>query len=300
MPTPSGPGPGSVQIHHYEDLEDRERLAEALRGAHAVVHLAARVHVMKETREDPLPAFRKVNVAGTRSVVATARNCGVEHLIFLSSVKAVGEKASVTEPMNEQTWPRPSDPYGLSKLEAEKLLKESASDGGIAVTVLRPPLVYGPGMGGNMLRLFRLVSRGVPLPLGAVENSRSMLYVGNLTAAITCLLEGSARGFRRFFASDTVDLSTLDLLDLIGAAVDRPPRLVSVPVPLLKSSAALGDLFDRVVRFPFTTVAVERLTESLVVDSTPLWEKCRTSPPFEPDEGFRMTGRWFKDTELED
>lgn len=147
-----------------------------------------------------------------------------------------------------------------------------------------------------MIRLFELVNRGFPLPFGGVENRRSLLYVENLTFAIAVLVESEARGFRQFFASDTADLSTPDLLNLIGAALNRPVRLVNVPNPLLELGGRVGDLLNRVMSFPLSSTALQRLTGSLVVDSTPLWHECGTSPPFTPQEGFSRTGSWFRDT----
>ena len=164
------------------DPLDQDAVRAAVTGADAIVHLAARVHVMRERAADPLAEFRRANVESTEAPGRGGSPCRRGQLVLASTVKAVGEGNSTA--WTEDTPPAPSDPYGTSKLEAERLVRDVAQRQGIRAAVLRFPLVYGPGVKGNMLRLFALVDRGVPLPFGSVANRRSLLYVGNLVAAV--------------------------------------------------------------------------------------------------------------------
>ncbi len=183
-----------VERVRVADPLDRQAVRAAVAGADAIVHLAARVHVMRETAADPLAEFRRANVEGTRLLAEEAAAASVGQLVLASTVKAVGEGNST--PWTEDTPPAPTDPYGMSKLEAERAVHDVARRRGTKAAVLRFPLVYGPGVQGNMLRLFALVDRGVPLPFGSVANRRSVLYVGNLVAAVRSVLETSSRGRR--------------------------------------------------------------------------------------------------------
>jgi nucleoside-diphosphate-sugar epimerase len=233
---------------------------------------------MRETAADPLSEFRRANVAATHVLGEEAVAAGVRHVVLASTVKAVGEETAT--PWTEDTPPRPTDPYGRSKLEAEQLLRDLAERQGLGVTALRFPLVYGPEVKGNMLRLFALVDRGVPLPFGAVRNRRSMLYVGNLVAALCAVLERPPTGSRTFFVTDRRDLSLPELLRLVGEALDRPARLLSVPPVLLRlllPSAERGRLFG-----------------SLVVDASSLTRALGFEPPFTVEEGLRVTAEWYR------
>jgi UDP-N-acetyl-alpha-D-quinovosamine dehydrogenase len=274
-----GPHPiaGVERVQIREPL-DQGSVGAAVAGADAIVHLAARVHVMRETAADPLAEFRRANVDVTRVLGEEAAAGGVSHLVLASTVKAVGEESST--PWTEDTPPQPVDPYGRSKLEAEQLLRELTERGAIGVTALRLPLVYGPQVKGNMLRLFGLVHRGVPLPFGAVRNRRSMLYVGNLVAAVTAVLERPAAGFRVFFASDRRDVSLPDLVRLIGVALGRPARLLPVPPGLL--------------RLVLPSAEAGRLIGSLAVDASSLAQATGYQPPFSIEQGLRATAEWYR------
>jgi nucleoside-diphosphate-sugar epimerase len=273
------PEPG-VERMPIGDLLDRRSVRAAVDGADAVVHLAARVHVMRETAADPLAEFRRANVEATRVLGEEAAAAGVSHLVLASTVKAVGEESST--PWREDTPPRPVDPYGVSKLEAEQVLRELAERRGLGVSALRFPLVYGPEVKGNMLRLFALVDRGIPLPFGAVRNRRSMLYVGNLVAAVRGVLERSHVGFRTFFVTDLRDLSLPELIRLIGAALARPARLLPVPPGLL--------------RLVLPSAEAGRLIGSLAVDASSLTRAIGYRPPFTVEEGLRATAEWYRGT----
>jgi nucleoside-diphosphate-sugar epimerase len=276
------------------DLFDRAALRPALRGAHAVVHLAARVHVLRERSADPLAAYRRVNVDGTAVLLEEARLAGVEQFVFVSSAKAVGEGGEHT--YTEHTLPVPTSPYGRSKLEAERVVHAAGVTGQIAPTVLRLPLVYGPGVRANMQRLFQLVDRGIPLPFGLVENRRSLAYVGNVAAAIARVLERPARvAGRTFYVSDGVDLSTAELVRLIADALGRPARLVPIPPSWLRQLARIGDILAMVTPMPVTSAALSRLLGSLTVDSAPLAAATGYVPTTAPRDGIRRTAEWFQD-----
>jgi nucleoside-diphosphate-sugar epimerase len=260
------------------DPLDRLSVRGAVAGADAVVHLAARVHVMRETAAAPLAEFRRTNVEATRVLAEESASAGVRHVVLASTVKAVGEET--TDPWTEDTPPRPTDPYGRSKLEAELLLRDLAEGRGLGVTVLRLPLVYGPEVKGNMLRLFALVDRGIPLPFGAVQNRRSMLYVGNLVAAVNAALGRPPAGSRTFFVTDLHDLSLPELLRLVGEALHRPARLLPVPPALL--------------RLLLPSAEAGRLIGSLAVDASGITRALGYQPPFTVQQGLRATAEWYR------
>ena len=272
-------------------LEDASGLAAACEGCSAVVHLAARVHVMHDRSADPLAAFRAVNVAGTRTVLRAAAAAGARRFVFVSSVKAVGESNS--SPWRDDVLPSPVDPYGISKVEAERLVLGAAGALGLPTVVLRLPLAYGAGMRGNMLQLFRLVSRGVPLPVAAVRNRRSMIFAGNVAWAIAELVAGWAVHGAAFFLSDGEDLSTPELIRRIARALGRRARLVWVPVPVLAAAGRAGDLLSRAVPVPLTSEVVERLAGSLSVDAS-RFASAVGRMPHTVDQGLAETAAWFR------
>jgi nucleoside-diphosphate-sugar epimerase len=287
-----GPGPLAQGVaYHRADLLDAAALRPALAGADTVVHLAARVHVMRESAREPLSEFRRINVDGTRVLLEEAVRAGVARLVFASTVKAVGESSPV--PWTEEAVPRPADPYGVSKLEAEELVRDMAERHSLQATTLRLPLVYGPGMKGNMLSLFHLVDRGIPLPLGLVHNRRSMAFVGNVAAAMLAVVQSPPARPRTFFVSDGRDLSTPELLRLIGRALDRKVRLLPVPSPLFRAAGRIGDLVSRLRQVPLTSAAVDRLLGSLTVDASALTRAVGFRPPYSVEEGLRITAEWY-------
>lgn len=255
----------------------------ALEGVEAVVHLAARVHVMRERSTDPLAAFRRVNTEGTGRLAAAAAAAGVRRFLFVSSVKAVADE-SRSEPIRADTPPDPHSPYGWSKLEGERALAEAAAGSGMETTVLRPPLVYGPGVGGNFRTLMRLVRRGVPLPLGRVENRRSLLFVGNLADCVEACLVHPDAGGRTFLLHDGLPLSTAELVRRLAFAFNRPARLAKVPPPLLAAAARLAG----------RRAAYDRVAGSLVVDDRAIHRAIGWSPPRNTAYGLRVTADWFK------
>jgi UDP-glucose 4-epimerase len=186
------------------------------------------------------------------------------------------------------------DPYGISKLESERLALAEGRAGGPEVTVLRFPLMYGPGVRANALRLLRLVDRGIPLPFGRVRNRRSFLYVGNAMAAVRAVLASPAAAGETFFVSDAVDLSTPDLVRLLAAALGRRPRLLPVPEGVFRLAGRAGDLVARVMPVPLTTPVIERLLGSLTVDPGRLRERTGFVPPFTPEQGWAVTAAWYR------
>jgi UDP-glucose 4-epimerase len=284
--------PGGVPSVVSSDLLDRESIRRALEGAGTVIHLAARVHVLDDRSSDRAALYHKTNVEGTRVLLEEAARAGVRRFVFISSVKAVGEVTVI--PWNEKTRPAPVDPYGRSKLEAEAVVRGIADRAGMHAPILRLPLVYGPGMKTNMLRLFQAVDRGLPLPFGSITNRRSLLYCGNLVAAIEAAAIAPDAARETFFVSDGTDLSTTDLVREIGLALDRKVRLIPVPPSLFRLAGRLGDGIARVIPWPLTTAALDRLLGSLVVDSSRLREVAGFVPPFTIREGLRETATWFR------
>jgi nucleoside-diphosphate-sugar epimerase len=255
--------------------------SEALSGVDAVVHLAARVHVMRDAAADPLAEFRRVNAEGTRRLAQMAAQAGVRRMLLVSSVKVNGEGAE--RPYTEAVSPRPGDPYGISKWEAEQALTEIGGRSAMQWSILRPPLVYGPGVGGNFLALLAAVARGLPLPVGAIHNRRSLIYVGNLVDAIRVCLVYPRAANELFLVSDGEDLSSPDLVKRLAVAMDRQARIVSVPLWLLRAAGILAG----------RQAAVGRLTGSLSVDIARLRGALGWRPPCAVNEGLRNTARWY-------
>lgn len=254
----------------------------ALRDVDCVVHLAARTHVLQENMADPLAAYRCVNVDGTRRLAEQAVAAGVQRFVFLSSIKVNGESTS-SRPFSTDDTPAPEDAYGISKLEAENALREIADRSGMEWVILRPPLVYGPGVKGNFLQLLKAVAKGVPLPLASIDNRRSLVYVGNLVdAIIACIREPAAAG-RTFLVSDGEDLSTPELIRRLATALGRRPRLLPCPPALLALAARLCG----------REAAFRRLSGSLAVDISALQQTLHWQPRYSTNQGFSATVQWY-------
>lgn len=254
----------------------------ALRGVDVVFHLAARVHQLADTARDPATEYRRVNAAATGHLARSAAAAGVRRLVLVSSVKVNGEARAA--PYRDEDPPAPADPYGASKLEAEEALFRVGRETGLEAVVIRPPLVYGPGVKANMLRLFRAVDRGLPLPLGGVRNRRSLVFSGNLVdALVACGTHPRAPG-HAFLVSDGEDVSTPGLVRAIAAALGRPARLLPVPFAII---AAAGSLLGK-------RGAVERLGGSLTVDASGLRRELGWTPPFTLREGMERTAAWYR------
>ncbi len=270
-------------------LDDRDALRKAVQGVEGVIHLAARVHQSADPGDEA--AHRAVNLEGTRNLLDASAGANVKAFVFFSSVKVMGESSEA--PWTERDVPAPASAYGVTKLEAEAAVRAAAERRGIHGPILRLPLVYGPGMAANALRLFQGVDRGTPVPLGSVRNRRSFLFVGNLIAALTAVLTHEG-GNDVFFVSDGQDLSTPELIRAIARALNRPARLIPVPVGVLRAAGHVGDLVARAVSFPLTTSAVDRLVGSLAVDITKIRSRAAYAPPFSVEEGLRVTAEWYR------
>jgi nucleoside-diphosphate-sugar epimerase len=259
------------------DLTASTDWSHALVGVDAVVHAAARVHVMSETVADPLAEFRRVNVAGTLNLARQALESRVRRFVFLSSIKVNGEGTRPGCPYTPEDTPAPVDPYGISKHEAEVALRHLARDTNLELVIIRPVVVYGPGVKGNFLAMMRALDRGVPLPLRSIENRRSLLALDNLVDFIfTCLQDPSA-AHETFLASDGEDLSTADLIRRLARAMGRPSRLIPVPSAVLLAGAAMVGRREM----------AQRLIGSLQVDISKAHRILGWTPPVSVDEGLR-------------
>lgn len=270
----------AIDLTHEVVLPDIHALTdwrEALDNCHAVVHLAARVHVMDDTAQDPLALYRATNTDGTLNLARQAAKAGVKRFVFVSSVKVNGEGRDA--PYRETDMPAPEDAYAISKWEAERGLWQIAQETGLEVVVLRPPLVYGPGVKANFRRLLDAVARGWPLPLGAIRNRRSLLYLGNFVDAIQVCVEHPAAAGKTFLIDDGEPVSTPELVRAVAHAMGRPARLLPVPVGVLEFAGAL--LGKR--------AAVARLTGSLWVDSSLIRTSLSWVPPYTLRQGLDAT-----------
>ena len=259
------------------DLTPSTDCSIALEGVAVVVHSAARVHVMHDTEADPLTAFRAVNVDGTLNLARQAAAAGVKRFVFVSSVKVNGESTPLGRPFTESDAHNPQDAYGQSKHEAEKGLRQLSADTGMEVVIIRPPLVYGPGVKANFAALMRAVQRGWPLQLGAVHNQRSLVGLDNLVDFIvTCIAHPQAAN-QTFLVSDGQDLSTTELVRGMAQAAGVPARLLPVPVWALQAGASLLGKGD----------VVQRLCGNLQVDISKARNLLGWVPPVSVEEGLR-------------
>lgn len=240
-----------------------------------VIHLAARVHVMDETVADPLLAYRAANVEGTLRLAQEATLAGVKRFIFMSSVKVNGEQTTAGRAFRADDIPAPLDPYGISKMEAEIGLRALAEQTGMEVVIIRPPLVYGPGVKANFASMVKWIQRGIPLPLGAIHNSRSLVALDNLLDLITTCIAHPAAANRTLMVSDGHDVSTSELLRHMAVALGVPSRLVPVPQAFLEGAARLSG----------KQALAQRLFSSLQVDSAPTRKLLDWKPPVSLQEG---------------
>lgn len=256
--------------------------APALEDVEAVVHLAARVHVMREGSADPEAAFARINTQGTERLAAQAAAVGVRRLVYVSSIKVNGE-ATGGRPFTEADPPNPSDPYGRSKAAAEQAIARVAAGSQLEAVVVRPPLVYGPNAGGNLHRLLRAIDLGLPLPLGAIHNRRSMVGVWNLAELLALCAEHPAAAGETFLAADEPDLTTPDLVRLLASGLGKAPRLWAVPPGLLQW---IGAVVGR-------RAEVERLCGSLQVSSDKARRLLGWAPAVSLDDGLRRTAQAY-------
>ncbi len=275
-PVSRAPAPGFVAIGTIDGDTD---WSEALAGVDVVMHLAARVHVMNESAADPLAAFRAVNVNATVNLARQAAGAGVRRFIFLSSIKVNGEQTVAGKPFRASDVPHPEDAYGRSKLEAEEALLAIGAETGMEIVIIRPPLVYGPGVKANFASLMKWAGRPFPWPFGAVRNRRSLVFIGNLVDFMLLCARHPSVGNRVFLVSDGEDLSVGQLIAKLSLAEGRKALMLPVPPALLKGIAAL--LGRR--------AAAQRLLGSLQVDIGETAAITGWSPPHSVDEGLAET-----------
>lgn len=255
--------------------------ARALDGIDAVIHAAARAHILHDSAANAA-LYMGTNAEGTRGLIDAAARSGVGRLVYVSTIKVNGE-ATTVGPFRAEDTPAPLDDYGRSKLAAERLVLEAVAAGRVDGLIVRPPLVYGSGVRANFLRLMTWIWKGVPLPLGAVSNSRSLVSVWNLADLIMRLATVEDPGARVFLASDDDDLSTPELIRKLAAAMDRPARLVPVPMSVLRLTGLVAG----------KVAEVSRLCGSLRVDIAATRRQLGWTPPLSVDEGLARTVRWF-------
>lgn len=256
--------------------------SHALAGVDIIIHLAARVHIMDDSSSDPLAEFRRVNVEGTAQLAREAAKAGVKRFVFISSIKVNGEESTIS--YTPDSPPNPSDPYGISKWEAEQALRAIEEETGMEVVIVRPTLVYGPGVKANFLNMMKVVSKGIPLPLASISNKRSLIYVGNLVDALaTCATHPEAAG-KTYLVSDGEEVSTPELIRRTASALGVPAWLLPFPLSLMKLAGTLTG----------KTATVNRLVESLTVNSSKIRQELGWVPPFTMEEGLRETAEWFK------
>ncbi|MBM3106672.1 SDR family oxidoreductase [Pseudomonas sp. V1] len=281
----SGKVVGCERTCLVESLSDSTNWGEALADVDVVIHAAARVHVMNEKVSDPLAEFRRTNVEGTLELARQSAQAGVRRFVFISSIKVNGEATPTGQPYHADDVPNPVDPYGVSKREAEDALRELARATGMEVVIIRPVLVYGPGVKANFLSMMRWLSAGIPLPLGSIHNCRSLVYIGNLADLILTCAEHPAAANQTFLGSDGEDLSTTQLLRRLGGALQKPARLLPLPSAFLRLAASM--IGRRAV--------AQRLCGSLQVDISKNAQLLGWTPVFQVDDALRLTARHYLD-----
>lgn len=272
-----------VRTYQVPDLSATTSWSAALDGVEVVIHTAARVHIMHDASNEPLKQFREVNVEGTLNLARQAAAAGVQRFVFISSVKVNGESTEPGYAFKPDDKPNPHDPYGISKMEAETALLSIGKQGQMDVVIIRPVLVYGPGVKGNFLSLMRWLNKGIPLPLGAVKNMRSLVGIDNLVDLIVACINHPLAANQIFLVSDREDLSTTQLLTKISTALHRPSRLVPIPSYLIGLAAKLVGRND----------LSKRLCGSLQVDTSKTHELLGWNPKVSVDQGLMDTVSHF-------
>lgn len=280
---PDAPVP-EVNYHIGAEMGARTDWSDVLTGVQAVIHCAARVHVMRDHAHDPLTEFRYVNTLGTETLARAAAHCGVKRLVFLSSIKVNGESAPPDAPFDQTSPAKPQDPYAISKWEAEQALTRVAAETGLEVVVLRCPLVYGPGVKGNFLRLLQAVDCGIPLPFALAKNRRSFIYLDNLTGATAACLTHPAAAGKTYLVSDGEDVSTAELITRIAQALGKSSRLWPCSLGLMKLAGMMTGKSDEVAR----------LLGSLCIDSGRIRSELGWTPSYTLAQGLAETVRWFR------
>ena len=269
-------------LYVIPDMDGATDWSRAVSGAEAVIHLAARTHLTGGSGARALDIYRQTNVEGSRALAEAAAAAGVRQFIFLSSIKAAGERSG-GEGLTERTEPAPEDAYGLSKLEAEKAVR-AAAGGRMSLTILRPPLIYGPGVRANFLRLLDACEARRPLPLAGIQNRRSLVYVGNLAHAIAECIDRPEAAKGVFHIADSEPVSTTGLIRDVGRALGRRQRLFPVPKAVLRIAGAITARQS----------IVDRLLGSLVVDGSRFRSALGWTPPYDFESGLAETADWYR------
>jgi len=275
--------PGAVTKFVIKDIDSKTDWQNALESVDVVIHLAGRVHVMKDTAIDALSEFRRVNVEGTLKLARQAVEDGVQRFIFISSIKVNGEGSILGQPYTPEDQPAPVDPYGISKREAEDGLRQLASETGMEVVIIRPPLVYGPGVKANFQSMMHWLDKGIPLPLGAIHNRRSLVSLDNLIDLIVTCIHHPAAANQIFIAGDGEDLSTTELLQRMAAALGKKAWLIPVPGFILEFGASLVG----------KQAITQKLCGSLQVDISKARDLLGWKPPVSVDEALRKTAQYY-------
>ncbi|WP_273428468.1 SDR family oxidoreductase [Chitinibacter tainanensis] len=274
---------GTGNVIAVGDIDGNTPWSVALAGIDVVVHTAARVHIMNDASLDPLADFRKVNVAGTLNLARQAVAAGVRRFVFISSIKVNGEATKPGKTFHADDIAAPLDSYGISKSEAEQELLQLAIETGLEVVIIRPPLVYGPGVKANFAAMMKWLCKGVPLPLGAIQNKRSLVALDNLVDLIWVCVHHPAAANQIFLAGDGEDLSTTELLERMAKALGVASRLIPVPMWMLQTGAALLGKSDM----------AQRLCGSLQVDISKAAKLLGWQPPVSVDKALLKTACEF-------
>jgi len=269
------------------DIDGSTQWGDHLKGIDVVIHLAARVHVMRESNSDPLEAFRRVNVWGTEHLARMASCNGVKRFVYVSSI-GVNGVLTTSQSFNESDKVNPHNAYAMSKWEAEQALHRVAQETGLEIVIIRPPLVYGVGAPGNFAQMMHVISKQIPLPFADINNRRSFVYVGNLVDALITCAQHPAAAAQTYLISDGDDISTPDLLRQLGVGMRCPVRLFALSPKLLKWIGAFVGKSDQ----------VDRLTGSLQVDSGKIRRELNWTPPYTLQQGLQATAEWYRSTHL--
>jgi UDP-glucose 4-epimerase len=276
--------PDNTETVLIDSIDGTTDWMNSLQGVDVVVHLAARVHVMNDHSADPLAEFRNINVDGTLNLAKQAAQAGVQRFVFISSIKVNGESTALGQPFHADDEPQPMDAYGVSKREAEDALRQLAHETGMEVVIIRPPLVYGAGVKANFRSMMRWLDKGIPLPLGAIPNQRSLVALDNLVDLIITCITHPAAANQTFLVSDGEDLSTSELLRRMANALGKSARLLPVPAWLLQFAASL--LGKRSV--------AQRLCGSLQLDIGKTRHLLNWTPPVTVTEALQKTAHSYR------
>ena len=281
LQVPDVPLAGSIEV--VGDINPHTNWTNSLVGVDVVIHLAARVHVMNDVALDPLEEYRNANTLATIHLAEEAAKAGVKRFIYLSSIKVNGEETLPGQSYLEESIPAPIDPYGVSKWEAEQGLEKVCAQTGMEFVIIRPPLIYGPGVKANFQKLMELVAKGLPLPLGAVHNRRSMLALDNLVSFIAEVMKNPLAANQRFLLSDGQDVSTSQLLKLIARGMGKSIWLLPVPAFFLRAVAQVLS----------ASAAADRLLGSLQIDSSKARQLLQWQPPLSVEEGIAIAAKAY-------